>query len=310
MSRSPELTSWDDRAVAERTLAVDTLARRVFAQLAARGCDVVMLKGRSTAAALYGPGESRGISVDVDLLAPPSAGEPVAAVLTELGYAPRPYRAPGEHATTWMRSGLPDVDVHETLAGLLAHPEEVWAALNEHRSELSVAGIKLPVLDRAGLALHVTLHAAQHGRDGGRPIRDLERAVARIGDSDWQEAARLARRLDGAAAFGAGLRLVADGRELAERLAIPKTQSLLVAARADSVPAGTRYLAHAIEQRGVLPRARAALWAIVPPPAVMRGWYPDSSLPAADIRRPVRVLRRAPAVFRELRRARRRSQAD
>ena len=304
------LTSWDDRAVAERTLAVDALSRRVFTQLAARGCDAVMLKGRSTAAALYGPGESRGISVDVDVLAAPSAGESVAEVLTELGYAPRPYRAPGEHATTWMRAGLPDVDVHETLAGLLAHPEEVWAALNGHRSELSVAGVMLPVLDRAGVALHVTLHAAQHGRHGGRPIRDLERAIARIGDSDWEDAARLARRLDGTAAFGAGLRLVANGRELAERLEIPKTQSVLVAVRADSLPPGTRYLAQAIEQRGILARARAALWAVVPPPAVMRSWYPDSSLPAAYLRRPVRVLRRAPAVFRELRRARRRSQAD
>ena len=304
------MASRGDSAAIARMLAVDALARRVFTSLEAQGCDAVLLKGRSFATALYDPPESRGVSVDVDLLASPSASATVVAALTELGYEPRPYQAPGEHATTWLRDGLPDVDVHHTFAGLLASPENVWAALAEHRSELSVGGEPVPVLDLAGIALHVTLHAAQHGREGGRPIADLERAVARIGPHDWHVATELARRLDGLEAFGVGLRLVGDGRALAARLGLQPTSSILTAARADSVPAGTRYLAYALEQRGFAARARAALWAVAPPPRVMRGWYPDSSLLAAYLLRPVRVLRGAPAAVRELRRARRRARDE
>src|SRR4051794_10334053 len=203
MGGSRTVTSWDDRALDERTLAVDALARRVFARLAEQECDAVLLKGRSVAAALYGPGESRGVSVDVDVLSAPEDAGAVAETLVELGYAPRPYRSPGDHATTWNREGLPDVDVHDTLAGLLADPEAVWAVLREHREELAVG--RLPVLDRTGLALHLALHAAQHGRQGGRPLRDLARAVERIDEAHWREAAQVADRLGGTETFGAGL---------------------------------------------------------------------------------------------------------
>jgi hypothetical protein len=297
------VSSWNDRALDERTLAVDALARRVFARLAEKGCDAVLLKGRSVAAALYGPGESRGVSVDVDVLAAPEDAGAVAETLVELGYAPRPYRSPGDHATTWVREGLPDVDVHETLAGLLADPEAVWAALREHREELAVG--RLPVLDRPGLALHLALHAAQHGRQGGRPLRDLARAVERIDEAHWREAAQLADRLGGTETFGAGLRLLPEGRALAARLGVPPTRSLLAGARADGAPTGARFVASALDRGGL----RAVLWAVAPPPAVMRSWYPDSSLPAAYLRRPVRVVRRAPAIVRRVWVARRRSRA-
>ena len=81
------------------------------------------------------------------------------------------------------------------------------------------------VLDTVGCAMHVALHAAQHGlhgpeqhNHGSRTGADLQRAVRMLRLADWSEAADLAAELGVGDAFAFGLRLDAEGAGLAERL--------------------------------------------------------------------------------------------
>jgi hypothetical protein len=72
----------------------------------------------------------------------------------------------------------------------------------------------------AACALIAALHAAQHGAGAARPIEDLERAVQRVDQETWRQAASLAQELGAGSAFSVGLRLTSRGCELAERLGL------------------------------------------------------------------------------------------
>jgi len=286
--------------------AVDLVARVLFEEITAEGGEAILLKGASFASTLYEDDEAPRLSVDVDLLVPAGALEVVASVLHRRGYFASGSRARGDHATTWRREGLPAVDVHDTLGGLRAPPERVWKALRKHRRPLQVAGGSIPTLDLPALALHVAVHATQHGQATGRTITDLQRALVRIDDADWCLARELARDLDGLDSFATGLRLVPAGRELAERLGIPPVDSAIAAARAENASGRARLLAHVSDARGLSARLWWIRWAIVPPRVVMREWYPDQPLGTAYIvRRPLRVVMRTPRAMRELKRVRR-----
>ncbi len=292
-------------ALRSRTLAVELVARAICEEIAAGGGEAILLKGAGIRDALYGLDDPPRLSVDVDLLVPAEAQQIVAAVLRRRGYSTGETRAPADHATTWRREGLPDVDVHDTLGGLLAPPERVWAVLRERRRPLSLAGGRVATLDLPALALHLAVHATQHGRAGGRPVEDLERALMRVSEEDWQHAYRLALQLDGLDAFSTGLRLTAAGRQLADRLGLPEASSALAAARAENASSGARLVATLSDAGGTWRRLRALRWAIAPPPAVMREWYPKQSLLMAyALRRPARILRRGPRAVYELRVAR------
>ena len=58
-----------------------------------------------------------------------------------------------------------------------------------------VGGIKVEVLRPAARALHVALHAAQHGSRASKPTEDLRRALALLDDDLWHEAAVLAAHI-------------------------------------------------------------------------------------------------------------------
>ena len=288
-----------------RAVAVNLMARVVIEETKARSGEAILLKGPSFANAFYGPDEPPRLYADVDLLVSGDAHALVAEVLRARGYVASQARAPGDHATTWRRDGLPEVDVHDTLGGLLATPDRVWATLREHQRPLAVAGGMVPVLDVPGLALHVAIHATQHGRAGGRPVVDLEHALDKIDEPDWRRAYELAEELEGVDAFATGLRLVPPGRELAKRLGIESTRSAVAAARAEDASGGAVLLAKVHDARGLRAQLRTTWWAIAPPPAVMRRWYPGRSLATAYlVWRPVRVIRGAVKALRELQVAR------
>jgi len=230
----------------------------------------------------------------------------VESVLTLRGYTASAASTPGDHATTWRHESLPPVDVHHTLGGLRAPPEDVWKVLSNHGRELKVAGVRLPTLNLPALALHAALHATHHGQAGGRTIIDLERALLRIGERDWRVAFQLAAELDGLDSFATGLRLAPAGRALAKRLGAPQIDSALAAVRADSSSGGAWLLANVSDAQGLAARLRVMRWALVPPPAVMRAWYPDRSIATAYLaHRPLRIVQRTPRAVRELHRARR-----
>src|SRR5437764_1088382 len=82
------------------------------------------------------------------------------------------------------------------------------------------------LLAAAGRALHVALHAAQHGARWEWGIRDLEQAVDRLPLGVWEQAAALAARLEATRAFAAGLSLLPGGDELRMRLGISDEKTI------------------------------------------------------------------------------------
>src|SRR6202042_990558 len=81
-------------------------------------------------------------------------------------------------------------------------------------------GAELRVLGRTALALHVVVHAVQHGFQF-HTDEDLRRAITVMSADDWQPVADLAERLGIAGILGFGLRRHAAGTEIADRLTLP-----------------------------------------------------------------------------------------
>ena len=69
------------------------------------------------------------------------------------------------------------------------------------------------------------LHAAQHGLQEPKPREDLRRALERVPEDTWADAARLAVALDAQAAFWTGLSMEPAGRELQASLELEKGPS-------------------------------------------------------------------------------------
>jgi hypothetical protein len=219
----------------------EVLDRAAVAALAALECadvDAVLLKGPALARRLYAEGEVRGYS-DIDLLIPRQGLAPARDVLTQLGYA----RADAVfgiddvagilHSEVWSRPGERErrsgpimIDLHWRLDGCEAADDLMWEALAATRDSIELQGTEAPVLGEDGLALHVALHAAQHGPGDVKAMGDLARAVERWPADLWRRAARLAEAVHGVPAFAAGLRLVPEGTRLADELGMAPTPEL------------------------------------------------------------------------------------
>lgn len=213
------------------TAPLDQATAEVLAALESADVDVLLLKGPALTALLYEAGEQRGYS-DIDLLVAPSTLDAAEQALTRLGYANADSTTGVDdiggvvHAHTWTRTtstASTMIDLHHWLSGAEAPPALAWDALRSHRRWIEVGGRRVAILDRAGQAVHLALHAAQHGVAAGRPLQELALALGRWPAELWDAAAALAAAIDATRTFAAGLRLLPEGVAEAARLGLPSS---------------------------------------------------------------------------------------
>ena len=163
------------------------------------------------------------------------------------------------------------VDLHRTLPGVGVEPDSAWRTPSATTETLEVGRYPARTLSQPARALLIALHAAHHG-GLANSSDDLERAVDRLENSMWAEAARLADEVGATDAFSAGLRLLPEGAALARRLDLPANRSVQVAlhvGRPPPVALGFEQLARA---GGPWARAKVLARKFVPPPGFMRHW--------------------------------------
>ena len=124
------------------------------------------------------------------------------------------------------------------------------------------------------MALHVGIHAAQHGPDDAKALGDLARGLERWPDEVWREATTLAGRLEAVPAFSAGLRRLPEGELLAEQLGLPSAAELDWEIRnREARPRGTFHVRALSEAKGVREPAAILARALFPTPNWMRRRY-------------------------------------
>jgi Uncharacterised nucleotidyltransferase len=270
------------RTVARRTRA-DAEAVRVLDALTRAGVDALLLKGAALARILYHPDEARGY-YDVDLLVVPGELRVAGQAIAGLGYRNiNELRgiddvAGSLHAEVWsaLVDGLGNllIDLHWRLDGCQASPEAAWKVLKARRAFTDLGGRRVPTLDQTGLALHLALHAAQHGPGDLQAVGDLERGLERWPRDTWRQAALLAHELWATEAFAAGLRLVPAGAALARQLRLPPADPLLWAiAHRDTRPRGTFHLDAFAQASSLRERTDVLRRALLPSPAWIRWEY-------------------------------------
>lgn len=218
------------------TLALDRVTVNIVRQLDLARVPCIILKGPATASWLY-RGEHRAYG-DIDLLVPSEDMQVAAAVLQKNGFFdPSPNAAPTEvsaHARPYRNSRGIEIDLHHRLNGTTVPPALVWQELTADSILIPVAGTKLPVGSLKVQLLIVVLHAAQHGKQEKKPLRDLARAATKVTESEIREAAALAARLGASESFAAGLSLSLVLKGLVPDLATLPSQ-LTVVARLNSL---------------------------------------------------------------------------
>lgn len=271
-----------------RSLGVDRAAAEIFTALHAAGIDAVLLKGPVLARWLYADGAPRGYG-DVDVLVAPGQRAAADAVLSGLGY---------RHGSR----GVDEVDLHETIPGIGAHPRDAWPRLWAGAEPFTLGGVQARALGRPALALHVALHLAWHGPEP-KPLSDLERALRVAPESVWRDAALLAEDLGATDGLVTGLGLLPEGRALRERLGLPLLQTARARLGFEAAAPGSLRLADLEQGAGPRAKARVVRRALLPPAADMRVRYPLArrgrrGLLAAHLGRLVRRTAELPATLR------------
>ncbi len=318
MRRRSRTERVDERVVtAARALYVDAFTVELVRALARAGVRSILLRGPTVAKHFY-PAALRAYG-DADLLVAPDAFAEAERLLALSGFEHRAVlgQRPDDRpvwARTWRRrADGAEIDLHRTLVGARASLEEVWGALDRHVEPIEVGGAAMDGLDAAATAVIVTLHAAHHGARFARPLEDLSRAIARLGESEWRAAASLAAELEATPSFAAGLRLLPEGVQLADSLELPTEASAEVILRASGAPPmalGFEWLA---QTPGLRAKLRLIAGKTVPDAEFMRAWSPLArggsrlGLAAAYAWRPIWLLLHAARGFRAWRRAARRS---
>jgi hypothetical protein len=302
-------------AAAAGRLRIDAATADVLRAFAQAQVESLLLKGPSVTTWLYPPGEGR-LYMDSDLLVRPGHEHAAETALEGLGFVRRWDQSTlpdwwREHGSDWWRAedGVL-VDLHRSLPGLGADPRVVWSTLAATSETIRVGGYDAPALSPGGRALHVVLHAVQHGSDWGKGRGDLDRALEVADESTWRGAAALASELGAVDAFATGLRLTPQGEELAERLRLPTPASIDVALRASKPPPVALGFEQLSQAGGVRARTAILVGKLFPPREFLVHWDPRAAdsrmwLLLARIRRPLWLLRSAPRGFRAWRRARR-----
>jgi hypothetical protein len=236
-----------------------------------------------------------------------------ADVLRELGFAPAAgFGAPDpgvadEHE--WHR-GPDHVDLHGSLFGIGAPAGSVWPILAANAPALRVAGHPVRVLRPGALALLLALHAAADGPAGEKPLEDLRRGLARLGDTAWHEAAELALALDALPGFGAGLTLLPEGAQRLARLGVHPGYDVAIALRARAAPPIAHSLERIRRERTVRGKLRRIARGLAPTPTYMRRWSAlagrgSAGLALAYLVRPAWLVLQIAPGLRAWRRARR-----
>ena len=269
-----------------RTDELDRAAVEAIRALRAEGIDALLLKGAALSRTLYRGDERRGY-YDVDLLVSLPDLKLAGGVLSRLGYSNLNQLkglvdvAEILHAEVWSRwvtdVGNVAIDLHWKLDGCAAPPERIWSVLGARRATLELPSGPVATLDKSALAMHLTLHAAQHGPDDVRAIADLARGLERWPDAVWVDAAGLADTLGAREAFAAGLSLTAEGAAVADALGLPaSTAADRPTDDRAARPRGTFHL-QALSDAASLRRRIAIVRAAVLPPRAWIVWEARSA---------------------------------
>ncbi len=266
----------DPRLATVRSLGLDHVAAEISSALGRAGVRAVLLKGAALTTWLYDDGTVRPYG-DVDLLVAPADFGRAERVLRGLGFAAK-YAAiaaaeEGPRARVWTRGGA-TVDLHRNIWGVGIDSALAWRVLTDGAETLAVGGGLVEVLGPPARALHVALHAAQHGPRHPKPGQDMSRAVSRLPTAVWQAAADLAQRLDAREAMAAGLRLDPEGARLATLLGLPTSASLFIEVSATSTAMGATALAELLGTPGLGAKSAYLARLAVPTPAVLRAVLP------------------------------------
>jgi hypothetical protein len=300
--------------LAALSFEIDRVTAETTRALSAASVPSVLLKGPAIAGWLY-PRERPRFYVDSDLLVRSEDWQRAISVLEANGFEddlgplahPRMESAAGH---PWRRAvDEAAVDLHCTLFGVGAGSQAVWSAFAEGAVRESIGGAEVSLPPFRARLLHIALHAVQHGGEPTRqPMIDLELAIARAPRETWVEALRLAARLDAAEPFAAGLRLLPEGRKLADAIGADSGRSTAATLKVEGVPLaeGFEELAAAEPGEAISIVARE----LFPNPAFMRWWTPLArrgrlGLAAAYAWRPLWLGYRAIPGYLAWRRARR-----
>lgn len=274
---------------AARALAVDAVTAQVVAAFQRAGIPSILLKGPSIARWLY-PHGGRTYG-DTDLLIRHSDIPAADEVLRALGFVDLldgwsdAEREPLEVARTYVRSGgLPGaVDLHWSLHQLPdVGPDVVWDAFEAHLGTLTVAGVEATVLDATALAMHIVLHALQHGH-GAHTGEDLRRVVAALPAEGWAQVAALAVELGVEKDLAAGLRLDPAGAVVAGDLGLADPAVEDTSAWSSSAPRGAVTLTLLGEASTLREKLRKARWVVLPSPAKARAASGVTPAPARTL---------------------------
>ncbi len=275
---------------AAQNFSVDLVTAEVTAAFDAAEIDSILLKGPTIATWLYGNDQPRFYG-DTDLLIQKGDWAKAHRVLQSLGFLDdlaqlEHPRMESDQGYSWSRpTDGAGVDLHCTLFGLGAEPDEVWKAFSSSGMLEPVGGELVRTPSHAARLLHIALHAVQHGGETPetpmgalerRPMVDLELALARAPLEVWQEACDLAEHLGGTPAFATGLSLTREGRRMAVGLGVDDESSVEARLRLQNVPMSEGF-AELSAVSGLHAKA-ALLWSeLFPNRDFMRWWKPLAS---------------------------------
>lgn len=301
---------------AANALRIDLAAIEAMGFLGEAGVRSILLKGPTFARWLYDDPADRGYS-DADLLISPDDLATARAALAGHGFT-APFKGAGHelihHAEPWIRrSDRAEIDLHHRLPGI-GDSRTAWRVLSSRTETMKLRGHEVTSLDEPARALHVVLHAAEHGTERAPSLHDLVVALERLELSVWEEAAALARETQADAAFESGLRLMSAGVELLERLGVSghddSSWELAQILRDEEPGEGlVQGLVWFRSVRGLKAKAALLLFKAFPPQAVLATWSPLArrgfgGLVVARMWRPLWLLLRAPGAIVRYRRAR------
>ena len=213
------------------TLAVDLTTAAVWQPFSEHGIEAILLKGPSISRWLYADEHLRDYA-DTDLLIHPNQFSAAVRLLRSAGAEPTAAKVPDvdpraaievslRHPTTGVA-----IDLHRTIAGLESDAEAVWTRWSSGATTMLVGGRDVLVPDEACRLLHICLHAAIDQGASARTARDLHVALQTRTFGEWEAAADVARELGGEQVMRVGLELEPEGRELAEKLGLPRATSV------------------------------------------------------------------------------------